>query len=156
MPCYILCGLFLGEQTKVGSPLLGELFIISIIIGGIGGFFVHSLLCIIPIFFQELRKTTNEERSCDIIQIIWNIVAIPFVLLYFILVPVSSLLVITSIFQGILNIPIWFALLNPLVFQILGVILRQICPKYCYDFPSICMGSFGLSMYGVISLVHMI
>lgn len=155
VPCIMLGGVFLGEQMKVADENLGQLFQNSMMIGCIGGFFIHSILCIIPILFQELRKITDEEKSCHVIMVIWNTVAIPFLLFYFLMIVISSLLMITAVYHGVLDVPTWFLLLNPLVFAIMGVLIRKMFPKYCYELPGIFMPSLGLSMYGLISWVQM-
>lgn len=50
----------------------------------------------------------------------------------------------------------WFVLLNPLVFLIIGISLRKINPKLFYEIPAIFMGSLGISMFGVVGLVSIL
>lgn len=154
VPCVMLGSVFLGELMAESDEKLGKLFQNTMMIGCIGGFFIHSILCIIPIFYQELRKIADEEKSCQVLKLIWDTIAIPFLVLYSILIFVSSLLLITGICKDVLAVPRWFVVLNPMVFMIISIILRKIFPKHCQEVPGVFMPSLGLAMYGVISLVH--
>lgn len=156
VPLIMFGGIALGEQISNSNASLGNWFHLSILIGSIGGFFIHTILCIIPILFQELRKITDEEKSCHIILVIWKAICVPFLSLYLVIVFVSSILLITAIIQGYLSVPLWCIILNPLCFLIIGILLRNIFPKYCYELPGICMPSLGLSMFGVVTLIHLL
>lgn len=48
-----------------------------------------------------------------------------------------------------IDVPMWFVCLNPVVFQIVGWILRAAKREWFCDFPSVCAASLGLAMYGV-------
>lgn len=156
VPFIILGAVTLAEQISQNDPVLGHLFQLSMIIGGMGGFFVHALLCIIPILFQELSKINDTEKSCHVIQVIWKLVAAPFILLYLIAVPLSSILQITAICKGALPLPLGFVCVNPLAFMIIGILCRKILPKYCQEIPGIFMPSLGLGTYGLCALLLMI
>ncbi len=56
----------------------------------------------------------------------------------------------------ILDVPLWFVLLNPVVFLLVGLALRAIKRDWFYDLPSIIMPSLGISMFGVIGIVNLI
>jgi len=43
--------------------------------------------------------------------------------------------------------------LNPLVFQLLGLLLRRTGLKIFIDAPSCCAASLGMAMYGVLALM---
>lgn len=62
-------------------------------------------------------------------------------------------MVVVLIAIGILNLPLWCMLLNPLVVQIIGFVLRTTKLKIFIDAPSCCAASLGLSMYGVLALM---
>ncbi|MFI3175202.1 MAG: DUF6796 family protein [Bacillota bacterium] len=156
VPLIMLGGISLAEQISNSNESLGNMFYLSVLIGSMGGFFIHTILCIVPILFQELRKITDEEKSCYIILVIWKAVCIPFLSLYLILILLGSILLITAIIKGYLFVPLWCVCLNPLCFSVIGVLLRKIFPKYCYELPGICMPSLGLSMFGVITLIHLL
>ncbi len=153
VPLYILGGISLSNQILASDELLSNILQICIITGGIGGYFIHTLVCIIPVIYKHLIDKVEFEVINSLVNKIWDVVKIPFILLYVVLVLFTSIIVIISICKNYLNVPNWFVILNPLVFQIIGVILRIINPKLFYEIPSVVMGSLGISMYGVIGLV---
>ncbi len=153
VPCTVIGAMALGELMAETQQFLGNLFRLSMFVGGIGGMFIHGFLCIVPILFQELVKITDTEKACDVVQVIWKAIALPFLLLYLFLVPVSSLAMMTFVVKGNLGLPVWCIAVNPLCFLLIGVLLRKIFPKYCYELPGICMPSLGLGAYGIIGLL---
>lgn len=52
-----------------------------------------------------------------------------------------------------LGVPKWMALLNSIVFLIVGVLFRKINHNKFQDLPGIIMPSLGLAMIGVIGIV---
>ena len=52
-----------------------------------------------------------------------------------------------------LGVPKWMALLNSIVFLIVGVLFRKINPNKFQDLPGIIMPSLGLAIIGVIGIV---
>lgn len=80
--------------------------------------------------------------------------AIPptFLLLYSILM-ITDICIIVAVLMGYLGVPKWMALLNSIVFLIIGVLFRKINPDKFQDLPGIIMPSLGLAMTGVIGIV---
>lgn len=62
---------------------------------------------------------------------------------------------IIAILTGCLAVPTWFALLNSIIFLIIGVTFRKINPKVFQDLPGIIMPSMGLAMLGLIGIVNL-
>ena len=58
-----------------------------------------------------------------------------------------------AILNGSLGVPKWMALLNSIVFLIIGVLFRKINPSKFQDLPGIIMLSVGLAMIGIIGIV---
>ena len=54
-----------------------------------------------------------------------------------------------------LPLPLWCVLLNPVVFQIIGFILRATKLKIFIDAPSCCAASLGLAAYGALALISL-
>lgn len=80
----------------------------------------------------------------------------PFFLLYCILM-IADICVVIAVLSGALGVPKWMALLNSIVFLIIGVVFRKINPDKFQDLPGIIMPSLGLAMIGVIGIVvHLI
>lgn len=69
------------------------------------------------------------------------------------LVIVPAIAVVIMIINGTLSLPIWCVLLNPVVFQLIGILLRATKLDIFIDAPSCCAASLGLAMYGVLSLL---
>lgn len=53
------------------------------------------------------------------------------------------------------RMPLWCVILNPLIIQIIGLLLRATKLKVFIDAPSCCAASLGLAMYGVLALICM-
>ena len=55
--------------------------------------------------------------------------------------------------SGALDVPKYMALLNSIVFLIIGAVFRKINPDKFQDLPGIIMPSLGLAMIGIIGIV---
>jgi hypothetical protein len=155
VPMYSMGVVSLGNLIAVENQTLGEALKLSIFIGAMGGFFIHTFICIVPIIYKEIMKDNNFELADRVIMKAFTAVQIPFGLLYLILMLAPTAIICFSITTGLLSVPKWFVLLNPVVFQIIGWILRAIKKEWFNEVPSICMASLGLSMYGVIGIVNL-
>ena len=80
---------------------------------------------------------------------------VPFFTLYTMLVIIPAIAVMAFIIKGVLPLPLWCVLLNPVVFQIIGFILRATKLKIFIDAPSCCAASLGLAAYGVLALISL-
>lgn len=156
VPFCVLGGVSLAHQITASDPVLGKIFLLSNVISGIGGFFIHTLITLLPIIYQSLLKKTDFAVIDEMVNEIWKAVRIPFVLFYLILLFAAPITAMIAISKNLLHVPMWFLLLNPLVLQLIGLILRKLNKKLFYEIPSIFMASLGLSMYGVIALVHLL
>ena len=156
VPMYSMGVLSLANQIALNNKSLGDLLKLSIFIGAMGGFFIHTLICIVPIIYKEIMKENNFELADRVITNVYKAVKIPFVVLYIILILIPAIIVIFSINTGLLYVPKWFVLLNPVTFQIIGWVLRAIKKDWFYEVPSIFMASLGLAMYGIIGIVNLI
>ena len=61
--------------------------------------------------------------------------------------------VAVAVLSGALGVPKWMALLNSIVFLIIGIAFRKINPNKFQDLPGIIMPSLGLAMIGVVGIV---
>lgn len=121
-------------------------------IGVIGGFFVHSALCIQPIIYKKIMETNNFKLADDTLEQYYKAVMAPFFIGYGSILA-GAVCIIIAILTGALSVPKWFVLLNPIVFLVIGVALRKIRPDKFYDLPGIVMPSLGLGMLGLIAAV---
>lgn len=144
--------LSLVSQINETNKTLAVVTAVLCYIGVIGGFFVHSALCIQPIIYKKIMETNNFRLADDTLEQYYKAVMPPFFIGYGSMLA-GAMCVIIAILSGALNVPKWFILLNPIVFLIIGVVLRKINPNKFYDLPGIIMPSMGLGMLGLIAAV---
>lgn len=123
--------------------------------GAMGGFMIHTFLCLIPTIYQKIMEKDKFELAETVIDAIFRQIYVPFGVLYSMLVIIPSIAVMVLIITGTLALPMWCVLLNPVVFQIIGLALRATKCKLFIDAPSICAASLGLAMYGVLAFMLM-
>jgi hypothetical protein len=66
---------------------------------------------------------------------------------------IADICVAIAVLSGDIGVPKCMALLNSVVFLIIGVVFRKINPDKFQDLPGIIMPSLGLAMIGVIGIV---
>lgn len=144
----------ISDMVKGSNVMLSNMILITGFIGCVGGLFVHSLLCVQAIIYKRITDNgkTNFEIANNTLEGFYSAIMFPFMLLYVALM-IADILVSVSILTGALNVPKWMALLNSVVFLIIGVLFRKINPNKFQDLPGIIMPSLGLSMIGVIGIV---
>lgn len=150
VPLYSL-GLF-SLSYQIGGTLGFVLFIVTFV-GGMGGFFIHAFLCLMPILYKAV---SDKEQGVKLVDKLFDSIKVPFFLLYLILGLFSTVIVIIAILKGTLNVPTICMLLNPVVFMIIGVSLRFVKYDWFYDLPGICMPSLGLGMFGLIGMLNLL
>ena len=163
----ILCAMFgvigvglgfysLFNQMKNEHYALAFVMMICAYIGTIGGFFVHSMVCIQAVIYKRIMsKGENFEIADHALEGLYKAVKIPFVFLYIILMT-ADICVAIAVLTGALAVPKWMALLNSIIFLIIGIVMRKISPKKIQDLPGIIMPSLGLAMVGVIGITALI
>lgn len=144
----------ISDMIKESNVMLSNVILITGFIGCVGGLFIHSLLCVQAIIYKRITDNgkTNFEIANNTLEGFYSAIIFPFMLLYVVLM-LADILVSVSILTGALNVPKWMALLNSVVFLIIGVLFRKINPDKFQDLPGIIMPSLGLSMIGVIGIV---
>lgn len=153
VPMYSMGVISLANHIALQNEWLGDFLKLSIFIGAMGGFFIHAFACITPILYKEIMKRDDFPLAESVIMRVYSAVIIPFGLLYLVLMLVPTAIVGFAILTGLLPVPVWFIMLNPVVFQIVGWILRAVNKKWFREAPSIFMASLGLAMFGVIGIV---
>lgn len=152
IPMYI-CGLIaLRNQIRLKSIKTASLFGVFAYIGSLGAIFIHITLCIMPIIFKTLENNTSLAEL--VINRVFTAVSVPFFTFYAFLVLVSSLVMIIAILQNKLLLPKYFVLMNPLVFFIIGSLLKLISYELFSDLPAIVMPSLGIGAIGVAAIVN--
>ena len=145
----------LVSQMKDVSGGLAAVTAVCAYVSVIAGFFIHTVLCIQPIIYKKIMETDNFKLADDTLEAYYKAVIPPFLIGYLFML-VAAICVIAAILKGFLDVPKWFALLNPFVFLLIGVGLRKIKPEWFYDLPGIVMPSLGMGMFGLIAIVNML
>ena len=153
IPMYI-CGflalmMVLYNTHQTLSLVLGGVFLF----GAMGGIMIHTCLCLAPTISQVIMKKSDLDLTNDVLGAIMKQISVPFFTQYIALAIIPSIAVMVIIIQGILPLPLWCILLNPVVFQLIGLLLRATRCKIFIDVPSICAASLGASMYGILALM---
>ena len=108
--------------------------------------FIHMKGCILPILYGKLYASSLMEADMfSIVDTVNFHLAVPHYVLLVIMIVFTSIPFMYQVFQERLRIPKWFLVLNPLVFWILGWILRLMNVYLITDFTA-CMVSFGFLM----------
>ncbi|WP_075719150.1 DUF6796 family protein [Roseburia sp. 499] len=126
---------------------------IMFLCGAMGGFMIHTFLCMMPTIYQKIIEKADFEIAEDVIEGVFRQIYVPFFVLYSMLVIVPAFIVMGLIAFGILELPLWCIILNPLCFQLIGLLFRATGLKIFVDAPSCCAASLGLAMYGVLALM---
>ena len=147
--------LSLVRQISETNKTLAIVTAVLCYIGAVGGFFVHAVLCIQPIIYKKIMETNNFKLADNTLEQYYKTVMPPFFIGYGSML-VGSVCIIIAILTNALSVPKWFVLLKPVIFLIIGVVLRKIKPDKFYDLPGIIMPSLGLGMLGLIAAVSAI
>lgn len=144
----------IASMIREKDIILSNIILITGFIGCTGGLFVHALLCIQAIIYKRITDNgkTNFEIADNTLEGLYKAIMFPFFLLYCFLM-IADISVVVAVLSGALGVPKWMALLNSIVFLIIGVVFRKINPDKFQDLPGIIMPSLGLAMIGVIGIV---
>ena len=148
----------MADMIRENKTILSNIILITGFIGCIGGLFVHALLCVQAVIYKRITDNgkTNFKIADNTLEGFYKAIMFPFFLLYCILM-IADICVVIAVLSGALGVPKWMALLNSIVFLIIGVVFRKINPDKFQDLPGIIMPSLGLAMIGVIGIVvHLI
>lgn len=153
VPMYC-CGMW-ALSLNMQSETFALIFRIVALVGAMGGFMIHTFLNICPTIYQLILKKDKFELAEEVIDTIFKQIYFPFFACYTLLVIVTSGMVIFAIIAGIIPAPMWCLVLNPVVFQIVGLLFRATKLKCFIDAPSCCAASLGLASFGLLALIIM-
>lgn len=140
------------QLYKVKATLAIGLSVIFLC-GAMGGFMIHTFLCLMPTIYRKIMEKKDFELAETVIEAAFRQIYVPFFTLYSMLVIIPAIAVMVLIALGVLPLPLWCILLNPVVIQVIGLLLRATKIKLFIDAPSCCAASIGLAMYGVLALL---
>ena len=153
VPMYTCGFVALMQQLHKTYPRLSIFTTILFLCGAMGGFMIHTFLCLMPTVYQKIIGKANFELAEDVIQSVFRQIYVPFFTLYSMLVIIPAIIVMILIIMGGIALPKWCLFLNPVVIQLLGLLFRATKCKWFIDAPSCCAASLGLAMYGVLALM---
>ncbi len=137
-------------QTQRNMALMGSIVFLW---GAMGGFMIHTFLCLMPTIYQKIMKKQSFELAQDVISSVFRQIYVPFFTLYSMLVILPSAFVMVLVVLGTLNVPMWCVVLNPVVFQVVGLLFRMTKLDAFIDAPSCCAASLGLGAFGILALL---
>lgn len=149
-------GMFsLGAQISESSTVLGRISQVTGFIGSMGCIFIHAYLCLQAIVYKAIMEEDRFQLAEKVLTKLYKAVIVPFFALYICLL-IPAICSIIAIIKGYLDVPMWFVILNPLVFLIIGVLFRAVNKEVFQDLPGIVMPSLGLGMLGLVGIVNML
>ena len=159
MTFYIAFYSFLGfmamaDQIHFVSLHLANVMWMVGLFGCAGGAFIHIIICLFPVIYKTMQPYHKLDEIDRVINGVYNAVKVPFWICYTLLVGVSSLIVMYATFRGYLHLSYWMMLLTPLSTTLIGLILRVIFPRTCYDLPGIILPSTGIGMIGLLAIIN--
>jgi len=152
VPMYFLGFTSLAMQMKNDSFAL--YFWVVCLVGSIGGFFIHSILCVVPILYKKINKNHEFSETEDVLNSVYSAVMFPFITMFSLLVIISSILISFAIVLGYLVLPSWMIVLTPFSMMIIGVLLRIVKRSWFFDLPGIIMPSLGIAMVGLMAVIN--
>ena len=153
VPMYTCGFVALMMQLHTTKAELSIGMTIMFLCGAMGGFMIHTFLCLMPTIYQKITKKADHAMAEDVIEAVFRQIYVPFYVLYCMLVIFPAIIVMVLIALRIIELPLWCMILNPLVFQLIGLLFRATGLKIFIDAPSCCAASLGLAMYGVLALM---
>lgn len=141
------------NQIYAAHSVLAVILAITGYSGVVGGIFIHSMLCIQAVIYKRIMSggEKNFELADYTLEGFYKAIKVPFFLMYIVLMT-ADICVSAAVIIGALPVPKWMALLNSVVFLLIGWLFRKIDPKKFQDLPGIIMPSLGLAMVGLIGI----
>ncbi len=140
---------FTSLAVQISSKPLALSYWVVCVIGSVGGVFIHGLLCVFPVLYKTLLPGRSFEETENALNVIYNVVKIPFFFHYVFLVVISSILAACALIGNYLSLPVWFIVFTPLCTLLLGALLKLVLKR---EFPGIT--SFGLAMTGLMAILN--
>lgn len=85
---------------------------------------IHTFLCLMPTVYQKIMDKTDFSLAENVISSLFRQIYVPFYTLYSMLVIIPAIAVIVLIVNGTLELRLWCVIMNPVVFQVIGLLFR--------------------------------
>lgn len=147
----------IADQISKTHPILSAVTGLTGYAGAVGGVLIHSSLCIQAVIYKRIMSGGEENFSIadHTLEGFYKAIMPPFALLYLVLMT-ADICVVIAVLNGALTVPKWMALLNSVVFLLIGWLFRTINPKKFQDLPGIIMPSLGLAMVGLTGIMSIL
>lgn len=153
VPMYSCAAIALSNLMMDSHYAFAIAFKAIAIIGAMGGFMIHTYLNLCPTMYQIIKKDASFELAEKVVNATFRQIYVPFFTLYTMLVIIPAGMMIFAIISGMVSAPLWCIVLNPVVFQVIGLLLRATKLDIFIDAPSCCAASLGLASYGILALI---
>lgn len=139
----------IADMIRENNLLLSNLILITGFIGCVGW-----LLCVQAVIYKRINNNgkDNYDIADNTLEGFYKAIYPPFFLSYIVLMS-TDMCIMIAVLNDSLGVPKLMALLNSIVFLIIGVLFRKINSNKFQDLPGIIMPSLGLAMIGVIGIV---
>ncbi len=134
-------------------PMMATVLSVIFLIGAMGGFMIHTFLCLQPTIYKKIIGKGGKDLAVDVVQSAFRQIYVPFFTLYSMLVIIPAIAVMGLIIGGLIQAPLWCVILNPVVFQLTGFVFRATKLDIFVDAPSCCAASLGLAAYGLLAII---
>lgn len=108
-PFFVAGYVCIYRQIKNSSPKLSNAFVITALIGGLGDFFIHAILCIMPIVYKSVYSLEGQGAAVHVLEDMTGSFIIPFYV-YFAFIFVGYILWFVYAFGKRSIYPRWYAL----------------------------------------------
>lgn len=86
VPMYVLGFIAIIRQMRSTHARIGKLFGASVLLGSLGGLFIHVLLCVLPVAYQYLAANASQALAIGAIDAMVGSFLAPFYLYYVFLI----------------------------------------------------------------------
>lgn len=156
VPLYFLGLTSLANQLVTDHPLFGLFFWVISMVGSVGVFFIHVMICLMPITYKRMLHKQDIGAIERVMNAMYEAIRLPYLVMYVLLSGVTSLMIVLSIFNGYISLSPFFILGTPLSLMLIGAILQKLKPEWFYDLPRIVMLSLGLGMIGCMAVLNLL
>ncbi len=120
-PLFVAGYICIYKQIKESAPKLSKAFVMVALVGGLSDFFIHAILCIMPVTFKSAYTLVGQEAAVKIMEDMTASYLVPF-FCYFAFIFAGYVLWFVYAFGKKSIYPKWYA-----VVLLVAVIVQLIC-----------------------------
>lgn len=123
-PFFVTGYLCIYRQMRTTHPRYAKAFITVTLIGGLSDFFIHGILCIMPIVYKSVLGISGQAAAVTVLEDMMGSFIVPFVV-YFTFIFTGYILWFVYAFKKSSIYPRWYAWV-----LLLAVLLEIVCMKF--------------------------